>query len=129
MFKKIIFMGFLVASLSSMAASLESGKYVGSVAGAESSTCSLTLENNDGDFYASNGNVQYMVEQAFRTTADVDCPGEHSRYVGFQINGDEDREVEICVDTTNKVFQIKFTHIDENSVLVSEKTCVDVEKK
>lgn len=110
-------------SISAFATQYGSGHFIGTTIDSNKQ-CSLKVDlSADGD-YASNNNVIYSLLPAYRSTPDVNCPGEHKRYVGFQVNGEENKEIEICVSLNNEFMEYKYTEIDSNSVLVDEYTCV-----
>ena len=121
--KKIIIITLLMISTSAFAVQYESGRFVGTTKDTNKQ-CSLTVDlSADGD-YAKNNNVIYSLLPAYRSTPDVNCPGEHKRYVGFQVNGEENKEIEICVSLNNEFMEFKYTEIDSNSIMVDHYTCV-----
>ena len=101
---KNIILVILFISSTSHAAQYKSGEFVGIIEYTEE-ICSITI-NVEDDIASSNGK-DYELREAIRSTMD-NCPGEHTRYVGFQINGKKDTELEICVSSNNEFLLFKY---------------------
>lgn len=125
--KKIIISTLLMISTSAFAVQYESGRFVGTKKDTNME-CSLTVDlSADGD-YAENDEVIYSLRPAYRSTPDVNCPGEHKRYVGFQVNDEDNKEIEICVSLDNKFMEYTYNEFNSNNVLIDQYTCV-IEQK
>lgn len=105
-----------------LAAQYESGRFSGRT-DYEGKRCSITIELTDEGDYAYRYGVEYYLILAFRTTPDVDCPGEHKRFVGFQSNGKSEKEIEICVGLDGKFLQYNYEQFD-GSLVEEEFTCL-----
>lgn len=110
----------------SFAVKYESGKFVGKTL-KDQKKCSITIDlSQDGDL-AKRNRVEYYLSPAYRSTPDVNCPGEHKRYVGFQTSGKEDKELEICVSLTGVFLEYRYVQFS-GSLVKQELVCV-IEKK
>jgi hypothetical protein len=114
----------IITTLPALSAQFETGKYVGKEL-ESGKKCFISIDLDGERAYAESRRAKYLLVKAFQTTPDVDCPGEHIRYVGFQINGKEDKEIEICISLDNEINQVYFENIESGD---TEKVCVDMKK-